>query len=58
MTEQQSSILHDQAWFWSERWKNMEQEAQADIDAGRVARFSDVDQAIDALSKYDQEIDS
>ena len=27
----------DQAWFWSERWQRMEQEAQADIDAGFFA---------------------
>jgi AbrB family looped-hinge helix DNA binding protein len=27
-------VIHpDQAWFWTERWQKMEQEAQADIDA-------------------------
>ena len=25
-----------QAWFWSERWQQMEREADEDIAAGRV----------------------
>ena len=29
----------DQRWFWTERWQTMEREADADIAAGRVARF-------------------
>lgn len=29
----------DQAWFWTERWQEMEREAQADIAAGRVEIF-------------------
>lgn len=33
----------DQAWFWTERWQAMEREADADIGAGRVARFDNVD---------------
>jgi len=32
-----------QAWFWSERWQRMEREADADIAAGRVRRFDDVE---------------
>jgi len=39
----------DQAWFWSERWQRMEREAQADIDAGRVERFPDIDSALEHL---------
>lgn len=43
------TVPQDQAWFWSERWQKMEQEAQADVEAGRVTRYNDVDSAIDAL---------
>jgi bifunctional DNA-binding transcriptional regulator/antitoxin component of YhaV-PrlF toxin-antitoxin module len=32
-----------QAWFWSERWQQMEREADADIAAGRVKRFDDAE---------------
>ena len=41
----------DQTWFWTERWQQMEQEAQADIEAGRVQRYGDVDKALDALEE-------
>jgi hypothetical protein len=34
----------DQRWFWTERWQAMEREADADIAAGRVAGFNDVDE--------------
>jgi len=43
------TIPPDQAWFWSERWQRMEREAQADIDAGRVERFADIDSALEYL---------
>lgn len=26
----------DQAWFWTKRWQRMEQEADADVAAGRT----------------------
>ena len=42
---------HDQAWFWTERWQRIEREAQADIEAGRVHRYADVDEAIEALEQ-------
>lgn len=45
------TIHPDQAWFWSERWQRMEQEAQSDIDAGRVTRYANADEAIDALEE-------
>lgn len=32
-----------QAWFWTERWQQMEREADADFAAGRVATFDDVE---------------
>lgn len=31
----------DQAWFWTDRWQQLEREAQEDIDAGRVEDASD-----------------
>jgi AbrB family looped-hinge helix DNA binding protein len=40
------TIPPDQVWFWTERWQQMEREAQADIEAGKVHRFSNVDDAI------------
>jgi len=44
-------IPPDQAWFWTERWQRIEREAQADIEAGRVHRYADVDEAIEALEQ-------
>ena len=43
------TIQPEQEWFWTERWQKMEQEAQADIEAGRVSRYENVDDAIGAL---------
>jgi AbrB family looped-hinge helix DNA binding protein len=44
-------ISPDQAWFWTERWQQMEREAQADIEAGRVHRHANIEKAIQALEK-------
>lgn len=46
----------DQVWFWSERWQAMEQEAQADIEGGRVTRFNNVDEAVSALGKLSEQL--
>ncbi|HET8568186.1 MAG TPA: AbrB/MazE/SpoVT family DNA-binding domain-containing protein [Candidatus Limnocylindria bacterium] len=35
-----------QAWFWTPEWQKMEREADADIKAGRVKRFRDVEDLI------------
>ncbi|MBU4226075.1 MAG: AbrB/MazE/SpoVT family DNA-binding domain-containing protein [Chloroflexi bacterium] len=51
VVEQVQFIDPEQAWFWSERWQKMEREAQEDIDAGRVHRYANIDEAIDALEK-------
>ena len=32
-----------QSWFWSERWQQMEHEADADIAVGRVRTYDDAD---------------
>jgi hypothetical protein len=38
-----------QAWFWTERWQQMEREADADIAAGRVRTYDNVDEFLTAL---------
>ena len=42
-------IPPDQAWFWSERWQRMEKAAQADLEAGVVVEYKNVDDALAAL---------
>ena len=39
----------DQAWFWSERWQQMEHEADEDIAAGRVDFANTLEELIDIL---------
>jgi hypothetical protein len=34
----------DQAWFWTERWQQMESEAEEDVAAGRVATFESAEE--------------
>jgi antitoxin MazE len=40
----------EDAWFWSDRWQQMEREAEADFAAGRAARFEDLDALLDDLN--------
>ena len=42
-------IDRSQAYFWTERWQAGEREAEADIEAGRVHRFEDIEEALDFL---------
>ena len=44
-------IPPDQAWFWTEQWQKVERDAQADIDAGRVHRYANIDETVSALEK-------
>ena len=44
-------IDKEQAWFWSERWQRGENEAEEDIRAGRVRKFSHSRSAIDFLHR-------
>ena len=44
-------IPPDQAWFWTEQWQKVERDAQADIDAGRVNRYANIDETVSALEK-------
>ncbi len=48
----------DQAWFWTERWQQMEREADEDIAAGRVKVFDDAESFLEHLDSYDPELDS
>ncbi len=41
----------DQAWFWAERWQQMEREADGAVVAGRVT-------ATDGLNEFLDELDS
>jgi len=51
-------ISPEQAWFWTERWQQMEREAQADIRAGRVEYFDDVEVAIRRLNESADSVDA
>lgn len=46
------TIPKDQAWFFTPEWQAGEAEAQAEIDAGKVVSFGDIE---DALSWLDSE---
>lgn len=37
------AVPSDQAWFWTDRWQQMEREADLDIAAGRVKQYESVD---------------
>lgn len=39
----------DQAWFWTEKWQQMEREADGDIKAGRVRGSENVDDFLGEL---------
>ncbi len=42
-----------QAWFWTPEWQQKEQEAEADVAAGRVLEFADVDRFLSHLGEPD-----
>ena len=42
-------VDRSQAYFWTERWQAGEREAEADIEAGQVHRFDDIDEALNFL---------
>ena len=43
-------IPKDQAWFWTKRWQQWEREADADITAGRVKGFDNVEELLADLN--------
>ena len=40
------AVPADQAWFWTERWRQMEREANDAIAAGRVTVSEDIDELL------------
>lgn len=40
------AVPADQAWFWTERWQELEREADEAIAAGRVVDVVDVDELL------------
>ena len=55
VVERVHTIPADQAWFWTERWQQMEREVDEDFQAGRVEEFDTVD---DLSAWLDQEDDA
>jgi AbrB family looped-hinge helix DNA binding protein len=49
----QETIDKDQAWFWTERWQKLEEEAEHDIHEGRVKSFDSVEDLIDEMEEKD-----
>ena len=45
------TIDAEQAWFWTNQWQGAEKQAQADIRAGRVKKFKNVEDLIKDLDK-------
>lgn len=45
----------NQQWFWTKEWQQGEQEADEDIQAGRVQSFEDSDEAMTWLDSDDAE---
>lgn len=48
----QVTVDASQAWFWTERWQQMEREADEDFAAGRFETFDDVESFLAALDAY------
>ena len=44
------AVPADQVWFWTDRWQQMEREADADVAAGRTTVVESVD---DLLAVFD-----
>ena len=51
MVSRAQTIDPEQAWFWSDRWQRMEQEAQADLEAGRIVEYANIAEALAALDE-------
>jgi bifunctional DNA-binding transcriptional regulator/antitoxin component of YhaV-PrlF toxin-antitoxin module len=45
------AIPADQAWFWSERWQQLEREVDEHVERGEVSQFDSTD---DLLASLDQ----
>jgi len=45
------TIEASQAWFWSKEWQEAEREAEANLMAGKVKKFKNVEDLIRDLEK-------
>ena len=45
------TIEASQAWFWSKEWQEAEREAEANLMAGKVKKFKNVEDLIRDLDK-------
>ncbi len=43
------AVPSDQAWFWTERWRQMEREADDSVTAGRVTTVEGVEELLAEL---------
>jgi AbrB family looped-hinge helix DNA binding protein len=51
-------IPPEQAWFWSERWQQLEREAEADLANGRMTEHADLSSALNSLDALAKEPDA
>ncbi len=51
-------IPPEQAWFWSERWQQLEHEAEEDLANGRVTEHADLSSALNSLEALAKEADA
>jgi AbrB family looped-hinge helix DNA binding protein len=51
-------IPPEQAWFWSERWQQLEREAEEDLTNGRVTEHADLSSALNSLEALAKESDA
>jgi len=46
VVERGQTIPADQAWFWTERWQQMEREVDEDFREGRFVEFDNMEEVI------------
>lgn len=47
----QKTIDANQAWFWSKEWQEAEKEVEADLRAGKVKKFKNIEDLIKDLDQ-------
>jgi antitoxin PrlF len=51
-------IPSEQVWFWTERWQQMEREAEADLANGRMTEHADLSSTLNSLDALAKETDA
>ena len=51
MCDMKIEITKSQAYFWTKEWQEAEREASADIKAGRVKTFDNVEELLEDLDE-------